>query len=88
MNTSYLNECTVKNRDTFIRWWNNLLIDYGVVTVCDVKDMLGMTTLFSDTKSGWTMPINRKNFITMREITLLGVEIEYKLNLPNASLID
>ena len=88
MDTSYLNEYYVWNRDTLIRGWNDLLRDYGVVTVCDLKDLLGVVPVFSDTKMGWITPINRKDFITIRIPTYLGFHLMYKLNLPNASPID
>ena len=88
MDTSYLNECYVWNRDTLIRRWNDLLRDYGVVTVCDLKDLFGIAAVFSDTKIGWKHPINRKDFIMIGIPTYLGFHLIYKLNLPNASRID
>ena len=69
MNTSYLNECTVKNRDTFITWWNNLLIDYGVVTVCDVKDITSAYALLDQSYKNYRRKV----------IEMYGEETDHKI---------
>lgn len=51
----------------------DLLYDYGVVTVSDLYDLVGITSKFTDNKYGWT---------NLKTAVIKGVRTGYLLDLP------
>lgn len=57
----------------------DFIVDYGVATVADLYDLVGITGPFTDNKYGWT---------DLSMATVVRVRDGYLINLPRASAID
>lgn len=57
----------------------DFIVDYGVATVADLYDLVGITGPFTDNKYGWT---------DLSSATVVRVRDGYLINLPRAVAID
>jgi len=67
-----------KDAETVLEHLDSLVSDYGVVTVADLKDMVGLTSTFKDNQLGWT---------NIRNSTIKRVRFGYVLDLPQTKPI-
>lgn len=71
---SFLFESREKAEEVLSRM-NELIDTYGAVSVSDVCDLCGMTSVYTDNKYGWT---------NLGEAEVIRVRAGYKLSLPIA----
>ena len=57
----------------------DLTIDYGMATVADLYDLVGITSQFTDNKFGWT---------DLRDASVSRVRGGYLINLPKTQVLD
>lgn len=73
-----INKQTIKDPNDFIDWWNRAIRMSGYITVLELKKILGLESVYTDNKYGWTKDINVDNFIVCKK----RFEFIFQLNLP------